>query len=142
MDITIRQDTISDQAALAAVTAAVAAGRDRDRAINAAVVDVGGNLLAFLRASGGFLPSITIAMDKAYTAAAFGLSTDALHDAVKEPAHLHEGIASRDRVVLFGGGFPIIHQGRVIGGIGCSGGSEDDDRHCAQAGLKALGLQP
>lgn len=141
MDITIRQDSISDQAALAAVTAAVQAGRDSGCAMNAAVVDAGGNLVAFLRASGGFLPSVGIAMDKAYTAAAFGMSTDALHHAVQDPAHLHDGIASRDRVVLFGGGFPIVHDGRVIGGIGCSGGSEEDDRRCARAGLKALGIQ-
>ena len=46
----------------------------------------------------------------------------------------------RPRMVCFGGGLPIRHEGRVIGGIGVSGGSAEQDEACARAGLKALGL--
>ena len=106
----------------------------------AVVVDAGGNLLACIRPTGAFVASVGIARDKAWTAATFGMSTDALHDAVASPPQLYDGIAVRPGVVLFGGGFPIVHEGQVIGGIGCSGGSEDQDRSCAQAGLAALGL--
>lgn len=140
MDLTVRQDSITDEAAMAAVAAAVAKGRDLGCAMVTAVVDAGGNLVACVRPTGAFVASVGIARDKAWTAATFGLSTDALHGAVADPPHLHDGIAARPGVVLFGGGFPIVHDGRVIGGIGCSGGSEDQDRACARAGLAALGL--
>lgn len=140
MQVTIRRDSISQEAALAAVTAAVAKGRDLGCLMNAAVVDAGGNLVAFLRADGAFLPSIGIAQDKAYTAAAFGMSTDEVRQAVSEPAVLQDGIAARPGVVLIGGGLPILVEGRVVGGIGCSGGSEEQDRICARAGLAAIGL--
>lgn len=139
MNLTVPAHSISDHAAHAAVAAAVAKGRELGCAMNAAVVDAGGNLVAFLRASGAFLPSIGIAQDKAYTAAAFGMSTDTLCRAVSDPAVLRDGIAARPGVVLFGGGFPIVVEGRVVGGIGCSGGSEDHDRACAQAGIAAIG---
>lgn len=140
MDLTVRQDSITDAAALQAVTAAVAKGRDLGCAMVTAVVDAGGNLVACVRPTGAFVASVGIATDKAWTAATFGLSTDDLHNGVAEPAHLHDGIASRPGVVLFGGGYPLVHEGRVIGGIGCSGGSEDQDRACARAGMEALGL--
>ncbi len=140
MKTTIPATSISSEAALAAVTAAVAEGRALGCRMNAAVVDVGGNLVAFWRADGAFLPSIGIAKDKAYTAAGFGCSTEDLHQAVKEPAVLRDGIAARDGVVLFGGGHPIVVDDAVVGGIGCSGGSEEQDSACALAGLKAIGL--
>lgn len=142
MHLTVPAHAISDQAAHAAVAAAVAHGRELGCAMNAAVVDGGGNLVAFLRASGAFLPSIDIARDKAYTAAAFGLSTDTLCQAVADPPVLRDGIAARPGVVLFGGGFPIVVDGQVVGGIGCSGGSEEHDRACARAGLAAIGASP
>jgi uncharacterized protein GlcG (DUF336 family) len=138
--LTARQDNITDEAALIAVQAAVAKGRALGCAMVATVVDAGGNLVACVRPTGAFVASVGIARDKAWTAATFGLSTDDLHNAVAEPPHLHEGIASRDGVVLFGGGFPLRVDGQVIGGIGCSGGSEDQDRACAQAGMAAIGL--
>jgi uncharacterized protein GlcG (DUF336 family) len=138
--LTARQDAITDEAALKAVQAAVAKGRELGCAMVTAVVDPGGNLVACVRPTGAFVASVGIARDKAWTAATFGLSTDDLHNAVAEPPHLHDGIASREGVVLFGGGLPLRHEGRVVGGIGCSGGSEEQDRACAQAGMAALGL--
>ena len=96
--------------------------------------------MACLRADRAFAASVEIARDKAWTAAVFGLSTDALGAAVAQPEALRDGIARRPGVVLFGGGLPIIEAGLVIGGIGVSGGAEDDDRAGARAGLAALGL--
>ncbi len=94
--------------------------------------------MACLRADGAFSASLGIARDKAFTAAVFGVSTDALHDALSAREVLRDGIASRPGVVLFGGGVPIVEEGNVIGAIGVSGGSEDDDRACALAGLTAI----
>ena len=140
MDLTIGKRSISSAAAFTAVAAAVEKGLEIGCRLNAAVVDSGGNLLAFRRADGAFLHSIAIAQDKAYTAAGFGMSTSELHDAVKEPAALRDGIMLRERIILFGGGFPIVVDGEVVGGIGCSGGSEEQDGLCARAGLAAIGL--
>ncbi len=142
MGISIRRDSIASSAALKAVTAAVAHGQSRGAAVVAAAVDPGGDTIACLRADGAFSASAGIAMDKAYTAAVFGISTDQLCAGLEHREVLREGIALRPRVILFGGGLPIVEDGRVIGAIGVSGGSEDDDRACAAAGLAALGLGP
>jgi uncharacterized protein GlcG (DUF336 family) len=53
---------------------------------------------------------------------------------------LRIGIAARPRLVIFGGGLPIVADGVRIGGIGVSGGSAEQDEECARAGLKAIGL--
>mgnify|MGYP001058666919 CR=1 FL=1 len=130
MTISRSIETITVSAARVAVEAALARGAERGVAVVAAVVDVGGALVACLRADGAFAASVDIARDKAWTAATFGASTDALCEALAPREVLREGIALRPGVVA----------GRVVGGIGVSGGSEDDDRACAAAGLAALGL--
>lgn len=129
---------MSPEAAIAAVTAAVARGRELGCAVNAAVVDAGGNLVAFLRAHGAFLHSIGIAQDKAYSAVSFGMPTSRLYEIIQGSAAVRDGLIRRDRLTAFGGGFPIVDEGRVIGGVGVSGGSEEQDAICAQAGLAAI----
>lgn len=140
MEIAISRRSIAAAAALAAAEAAVARGRAMDKAVVSAVVDASGDLVALLRADGAFKASIAIARNKAYTAAVFGASTDDLSAALSANPTLHHGIAIQPGVILFGGGLPIVIDGDVIGGIGVSGGSEDDDRACARAGLAALDL--
>lgn len=132
--------TITSAAALSAVQAAVAHAAGSGVAVVACVVDQGGALMACLRADGAFAASVDIARDKAWTAAIFGASTDDLCTALSQRAVLREGLAMRPGVVLFGGGVPLRLDGKIIGGIGVSGGSEDIDRACAAAGLRALGL--
>ena len=141
MKIAASQDVIHWEAAVEAVSAAVRHAEKSKIRINVAVVDSGGNLAAFLRMPGGFLHSIDIAIDKAYTAAGFGLPTSAWASALEShSAAVREGLPRRPRMVCFGGGFPIRHEGKVVGGIGVSGGSEQEDEACARAGLTALGL--
>ena len=91
---------------------------------------------------GAFLHAIEIAIDKAYTAAGFGLPTAAWTEALEmhSPA-VRSGLPLRPRMVCFGGGLPLRHDGRLIGGIGVSGGSEPQDEACARAGLSAIGLE-
>jgi uncharacterized protein GlcG (DUF336 family) len=140
MSISRTITTITAEAALAAVQAALRAAHARGVPVVAAVVDAGGHLLACLRADGAFIASIGIARDKAWTAAVFGAATEKLAVALSHNPVLLDGIAGRENVVLFGGGVPILHNGTVIGGIGVSGGSEEDDCIAATAGLKAIGL--
>ncbi|KVC27055.1 cobalamin adenosyltransferase [Burkholderia pseudomultivorans] len=124
----------------AAQAAAQAAERLGVR-VNVAVVDAGGLLAAFVRMPGAPLHSIDIAIDKAYTAASFGLPTGAWHDALAAHSEaVRQGLVMRARFVAFGGGLPIVEGGVLIGGIGVSGGSEAQDERCARAGLDAVGL--
>ncbi|HKE38681.1 MAG TPA: heme-binding protein [Casimicrobiaceae bacterium] len=142
MKIESPQSVVHWEAAVAAVTAAVRWAEDGGLRVNVAVVDAGGNLAAFLRMPGGFLHSIDVAIDKAYTAAGFGLPTSVWTEALAShsPA-VRDGLPRRPRMVCFGGGLPIRYEGRLIGGIGVSGGSEEQDDACARAGLVAIGLR-
>ena len=139
----VGQRLIDVLAASDAVRASVAYAQALGVAVNVAVVDVSGVQVAFLRMPGAPLHSIDIdiAIDKAYTAASFGLATSQWHKVLQEhsPA-VREGLVLRPRFVAFGGGLPILENGLRIGGIGVSGGSEQEDEAIAQAGLKAIGL--
>lgn len=129
------------EAAAAAVAAAARWAEEAGIRVNVAVVDAGGNLAGFVRMPGAFLHSIDIAIDKAYTAASFGLPTSAWPGVLESHSRaVREGIPLRARMVCFGGGLPLFHNGRLIGGIGVSGGSELEDEACARAGLSAMDL--
>ncbi|MFF4561952.1 heme-binding protein [Streptomyces sp. NPDC001435] len=108
-------------------------------AVCMAVADSGGNPLAFGRMDGAPLMSAKIAQDKAYTVVAFnGLPTHRWYDMIAdEPALLH-GIVHTDRLVIFGGGMPVRAGGELLGAIGVSGGTADQDRAIAEAGAAAV----
>lgn len=131
---------ITAAAAAAATQAAVAKAEALGIRINVAVTDASGTLMAFLRMPGAFLHSIDIAVDKAYTAASFGFPTSQWGGVIGDDELLRIGLNQRARLVLFGGGLPIVEGGERIGGIGVSGGSAAQDEVCAAAGLAALGL--
>ena len=104
-----------------------------------AVVDESGVLKALLRMDRAPLLSIQVAQDKAYTAAGFGLPTDQWHEVIKNDPPLAAGAASGiDRLVIFGGGYPIKVADRVVGGIGVSGGHYSQDMEVARAGLEII----
>ena len=140
MRVAISQPGIGWEAAHAAVAAAVRHAEAKGWKINAAVVDRGGNLIAFLRQPGAFIHSIDIAIDKAYTAASFGFPTKAWMGAIGHDEGMKLGFANQPRLIVFGGGLPIRVGDDWVGGIGVSGASESEDEECAQAGLKAIGL--
>jgi uncharacterized protein GlcG (DUF336 family) len=104
-----------------------------------AIVDESGVLKAFSRMDHAPLLSVQIAQDKAYTAAGFGLPTDGWHDFIKNDPPLAAGATTGiDRLVVFGGGYPITVDNRTVGGIGVSGGHYTQDMEVAQAALAAL----
>jgi len=102
---------------------------------NIAVADAGGGLVAHVRMDGAWLGSVDIAINKAWTARAFDMSTEDL-------AHLTQSgqqgfglnTTNDSRVVIFGGGIPIKRDGVVVGAIGASGGSVEQDVAVARAG--------
>ena len=140
MTLSVETSQISTTAAHAAVAAAVEQAHALGIAINVAVVDGSGTLMAFLRMNGAFLHSIDIAIDKAYTAASFGFPTSKWGGVIGDDELLRIGLNQRQRLILFGGGLPLVDNGRRIGGIGVSGGSASQDELCAAAGVTALGL--
>ena len=107
-----------------------------------AVVDAGGNLVALQRMDGALLVSIDIAKNKAYTAVAVKVATEDLA-AVSQPGQPLFGIHNADggRIVIFGGGIPLKEHGEIIGGIGVSGGSVEEDVLCATAAVERLNLK-
>jgi uncharacterized protein GlcG (DUF336 family) len=140
MKVTEATPGISAAAAATAVQAAVRHAEANGWKINAAVVDRGGNLMAFLRQPGAFIHSIQIAIDKAYTSASFGFPTKAWMGAIGHDEGMKLGFSAQPRLIVFGGGLPIPGEENWIGGIGVSGASEAEDEECAKAGLAALGL--
>ncbi|MFJ3927730.1 heme-binding protein [Streptomyces sp. NPDC090022] len=130
---------LSNDLARSIVDAALAAARETDLLFSVAVVDESGHLSAFARQDGSGLMTIQIAQDKAYTAAAFGLSTTDWHELAENDAQLSAGARTGiDRLVTFGGGLPIVVDGHLVGGIGVSGGHWSDDVKIAEAGLAAI----
>jgi len=130
--------TIGLDAASRIVDAAVKHAESLGVAVCVAVADRAGHLLAYGRMDGAPLLSGQIAQDKAYTVAAFGLPTHAWFDLIKdEPALLH-GIVKTDRLVVFGGGVPVEADGELVGAVGVSGGSAEQDRSIATAGAGAV----
>jgi uncharacterized protein GlcG (DUF336 family) len=108
-------------------------------AMNIAVVDQGNNLVAFQRMDGAWLGSIDIAQGKAYTARAFDMSTKDLAP-LCEPGEPLFGIhvSNHGRLIIFAGGIPLERGGEVLGAIGVSGGSVEQDQTVAEAGAEAF----
>ncbi|WP_455368901.1 GlcG/HbpS family heme-binding protein [[Eubacterium] cellulosolvens] len=104
-----------------------------------AIVDEGCNLLAFERMDGAKITSIDIAINKAFTAAGSRKGTHEYAD-VASPGKSAFGIhvSNQGRFTIFGGGLPILIKGEVVGGVGCSSGTAEQDREVAQAGIAAL----
>lgn len=131
--------TVTLEAARRAVTACLERARELGVEVAIAVVDQAGNLKAFARMDRAPLLSSGIAQDKAWTAAAFGLPTHEWWDLVKDEPPLLHGIVKTERLIVFGGGVPLSSEGEVVGGIGVSGGSAEQNREIAEAGAAEVG---
>jgi uncharacterized protein GlcG (DUF336 family) len=138
---TVSSASLSDELANALVLATVNHGRSVGLKLCAAVVDLGGNLQAFLRGNGALLSSVSISQDKAYTAANFGRPTGDVSDAIaNRSALLRADFGNRPHMALFAGGLPIVVDGVLVGGLGVSGATSQEDAISAAAGLAAIGL--
>ncbi len=107
--------------------------------MNIAVVDEGGNLLAFARMDKAWRGSIDIAINKAWTSRAFDIETRKLSK-LAQPGEDFYGIhaSNHGRVMVFAGGVPIQQSGQVVGAIGVSGGTGDQDQAVAEAGASSF----
>ena len=109
-------------------------GRESGLRAVVSVVDDGGNLIALMRDDDAYLVSIQLSQDKAYTAVAVKMTTEQLGK-MAQPGAALDGIQHTNcRMVVFGGGVPIVQGGRVIGGFGVSGGTAQQDTDLANFG--------
>lgn len=137
MPFTVQSLTLLDARQI--IAAGEAAAEKLGVPYNLAVVDAGGNLIAHVRMDGAWLGSIDIAVHKAWTARAFDMTTEALGKMAQSGKPLF-GIDStnRDKVVIFGGGVPIKSGEIVIGAVGASGGTVDQDIEVVEAAAAAF----
>jgi uncharacterized protein GlcG (DUF336 family) len=106
---------------------------------NIAVADAGGGLVAHVRMDGAWLGSVDIAINKAWTARAFDMSTEDLsHLTQSGQQGFGLNTTNDSRVVIFGGGIPIKVAGVVVGAVGASGGSVEQDVTVARAAVAGL----
>ncbi|WP_119698675.1 GlcG/HbpS family heme-binding protein [Microbacterium halotolerans] len=109
--------------------------------MNIAVVDAGGNLVAHVRQDGAWIGSIEISMSKAWTSKAFDISTKDLGDNAQPTQQffgIHTTNAHGRGVAIFAGGIPLIRDGAVVGAVGVSGGTGEQDQSVAEAAVAAL----
>jgi uncharacterized protein GlcG (DUF336 family) len=131
--------SVSLEDARRVIAAGEAKAKEIGQPLNIAVADVGGNLVAHIRMDGAWLGSIDISINKAFTARAFDISTADLATNAA-PGQQFYGIhaSNRGRVMIFAGGEPLRHGGEVVGAVGVSGGSGEQDQAVAAAAAAAL----
>jgi uncharacterized protein GlcG (DUF336 family) len=120
------------------IEAAIVKAKEIGQPMNIAIVDAGTNLTAFMRMDGAWLGSIDIAINKAFTAKAFDISTLEL-GRNSQPGDQFFGIhvSNHDRVMIFAGGIPLKINGEIVGAVGVCGGSGEQDQAVAEAAVAA-----
>ncbi len=107
--------------------------------MNIAVADEGGNLIAHVRMDGAWIGSIDISMNKAFTSRAFDIATKDLATHSQSGGQFFGIHASNGgRIMIFAGGIPLKKAGKVVGAVGVSGGSGEQDHAVAEAGAAAF----
>ena len=107
--------------------------------MNVAVADAGGNLVAHIRMDGAWIGSVDISIKKAFTSRAFDISTKDLATHSQSGGQFFGIHASNDgKIMIFAGGIPLKKDGKVVGAIGVSGGSGEQDHTVAEAGAKVF----
>jgi uncharacterized protein GlcG (DUF336 family) len=121
------------------MAAAEAAAREMRVAMSVAVVDSGDQLVAFVRMDGADLVSVGLSRDKAFSALVNRMPTRDLAPLVQPGAEFYgyDSLAG-GRMVVFAGGMPLLRDGVLVGAIGVSGGSSDEDQRAADAAVAAF----
>ena len=121
------------------IAAAEKKAAEMKQPMNIAVADAGGNLVSHVRMDGAWLGSIDISIKKAYTSRAFDIATKDLATHAQSGGQFFGIHASNDgKIMIFAGGIPLKKDGKVLGAIGVSGGSGEQDHAVAEAGAAAF----
>tara|TARA_R110002020_G_scaffold65413_25_gene172854 strand:+ start:3650 stop:4069 length:420 start_codon:yes stop_codon:yes gene_type:complete len=132
--------SVSHTTALALLDAAAGRAAELAAPVAIAIVDESAVLKAFLRTDHANLLPVQVAQAKARTAVSIGFDTGGLYDALDADPTLRSGLIAQPGITLMGGGLVLRSDGEVIGAIGVSGGSTDQDIDIAEAARTALGL--
>lgn len=134
---TLQSVTLDDAKRI--IEAAEAKAKEIGSPSNIAVVDAGGNLVAHVRMDGAWIGSVNISINKAFTARMFDISTKDLAE-MAQPGKDFYGIhtSNHDRVVIFAGGMPLKQGEVVVGAVGVSGGTGQQDQQVVEAAAAAL----
>ena len=125
------------------IAAGEAAAEEAGLPYNIAVVDAGGNLIAFVRQDGALIGSIDLAIGKARTARIFDKTTaDLAHLAQPDGPLFGIEQSNNGKVVIFGGGLPVWSEGAIVGAVGASAGSIEQDVAVARAAVAAIDPEP
>jgi len=119
------------------IAAAEKKAQEIQQPMNIAVVDEGGNLVSHVRMDGAWIGSIDISINKAFTSRAFDIATKDLAEHSQSGGQffgIH--VSNHGRIMIFAGGIPLKRDGKVVGAIGVSGGSGEQDHAVAEAGAK------
>lgn len=127
---------ISLEQAQVVIAAAVAEAKKHHWKLNVAVVDSGTNLVAFERMDGAQLASIEVSQHKARAAASYRRPTHAFEDAIQKKQSYYA--LTLDGIIASRGGIPLIEGGKIIGAIGCSGGTGSQDEEACKAGAATV----
>ncbi|MDR1439085.1 MAG: heme-binding protein [Clostridiales bacterium] len=133
---------LTEEICEALAKAAKAKSRAIGVGVTLSVCDESGNLRLLQRFGDAILPSIEISQNKAYTAAVLRQPTSEFGRIAQVGASAFGINVTNSRLVIFGGGFPLMAEGRTVGGIGVSGGSVGEDEEVAGAVLEAFGKLP
>jgi uncharacterized protein GlcG (DUF336 family) len=129
--------TLSD--ARRVIAAAEKKAAEIKQPMNIAVADEGGNIVSHVRMDGAWIGSIDISQKKAYTSRAFDIATKDLATHSQSGGQFFGIHASNNgKIMIFAGGIPLKKDGKVVGAIGVSGGSGDQDHAVAEAGAAAF----
>jgi uncharacterized protein GlcG (DUF336 family) len=133
-----QQNTVTLDLAKKMLEKAEEKGKELGMKFAIAIVDKAGNLKAFSAMDGAPVLALEIAQNKAFSAAAYNRATHEWYDRLKDDPPLLEGLVHTNRLVIFGGGYPIQLNGECIGGIGVSGGHYTHDMQVCEAALELL----
>ncbi|MFW2514042.1 GlcG/HbpS family heme-binding protein [Demequina sp. SO4-13] len=135
----LKHTTVSNDLANQLMDAATSRAHELGDRFSIAIVDVSGVLKNFRRLDACPLVGVDVAQDKAYTAVLKGIPTHEWYEGIKDnPSHLYGVPAAISRVTIFGGGYPIIVDGELVGGMGASGGSYLEDMDVVKSALDAV----
>jgi len=131
---------ISGKAARDLVAASIEEAERMKLVIAVCVTDPSGHTLASARMDGVAPPTLTFAEDKAYTSATMKRSTEAFAERMTSSPSLTMGLSTRSRLLVWGGGLPIFHSGKIVGGIGVSGAKDFEDIAIGKNALQRYGF--
>lgn len=137
MPISVETVTLADARRI--IAAAEKKAQEIGQPMNIAVADAGGNLVAHVRMDNAWIGSVDISINKAFTARAFDITTkDLAENAQSGDQFFGIHVSNGGRIMIFAGGIPLKKGGQVIGAIGVSGGSGEQDHAVAEAGAAAV----